>query len=144
MKMELVRQKPSQVDKRAVRNLLARMATALTAGDGGAVAAVWETPALIVGGDQVVSLASAGDLETYFGRARARYNSRGIMDTRPEILRFEEVTERTRLVEVRWPYLDGNGEERGEELATYLIRLTEEGEYKLRAAVLRGASSLSV
>ena len=126
-----------------MRNLLVCMATALTAGDGQAVAAVWETPALIVGGDHVVSLNSSNDLETHFGRARTRYNSRGIMDTRPEILRFEEITERTRLVEVRWPYLDRNGEESGDEIATYLIRLTEQGKYKVRAAVMRGASLLS-
>lgn len=44
------------------------------------------------------------------------------------------------MVEVRWPYLDADGEERGEETSTYTLRRNDRGELRLRVAVMHGAS----
>jgi hypothetical protein len=43
------------------------------------------------------------------------------------------------LVDVRWPYLDAGGNEKGEESSTYTLRTDDTGELKLHVAVMRGA-----
>jgi ketosteroid isomerase-like protein len=127
-------------DREEVQQLLDRMARAVTAGDGRTVATMWETPALVVGDDEVMAVASPQEVEKFFGGAREQYNARGIIDTRAEIVRHEQITDLIDLVEVRWPYLDAKGEERGEETSTYILRRDDAGDLKLRVAVMHGAS----
>jgi hypothetical protein len=43
-------------------------------------------------------------------------------------------------VTVRWPYLDGNGDEKGAESSTYTLCRDEDGELKIRVIVMRGVS----
>jgi hypothetical protein len=68
-------------DNAAVRALLARLARALTSGDGKAAAAMWATPALVIGDDMALTVSSTTDLQDVFGGAKAHYNARGITDT---------------------------------------------------------------
>lgn len=116
-----------------------RMARALTAGDGAAIARMWEVPALVVGDQEVHAVGTHKEVEQFFGGAKDQYNARGITDTRPEIAKLEWVTDRIVMVTVRWPYLDSTGEERGEETSTYTLRRDDKGELKLRVAVMHGA-----
>ena len=125
-------------DSKAVRALLAQLARALTSGDGKAAAAVWETPALVIGDDVALTVSSSADLQEVFGGAKAQYNARGITDTRPDILRLDWLTPRLALVEVRWPYLAEDGDELGEETSTYVIRREADGRLAIRAAVMHG------
>jgi len=125
-------------DNKAVRALLARLARALTSGDGEAAASVWATPALVIGDDVALTVSSSADLQEVFGSAKAHYNARGIADTRPDILRLDWLTPRLALVEVRWPYLAGDGDELGEETSTYVIRREPDGRLAIRAAVMHG------
>src|SRR5262245_21437587 len=114
-------------DSGAVRALLAQLARAMTAGDGEAAAAVWATPALVVGDDVAMTVGSRADIRDVFGSAKPQYNARGITDTRPDILRLDWITHRLAIVEVRWPYLAADGEELGEETSTYVIRREPDG-----------------
>jgi hypothetical protein len=116
-----------------------RMGRALTAGDGPAIARMWDVPALVIGDQEVHAVATRKEVEQFFGGAKDQYNARGITDTRPEIAKLEWVTDRIVLVTVRWPYLDSTGEERGEETSTYTLRRDDNGELKLRVAVMHGA-----
>jgi hypothetical protein len=125
-------------DSRAVRALLARLARALTSGDGEAAASVWATPALVIGDDIALTVGSSAQLESVFGAAKAQYDARGITDTRPDILRLDWVTHRLAIVEVRWPYLAADGDELGEETSTYVIRREPDGTLAIRAAVMHG------
>lgn len=77
-----------------VQAFLARIARALTEGDGSTVAGMWAVPALVLGDD-----------------------------------------------EVRWPYLDGQGNEVGEEVSTYTLRRDETGALKVQVALMQGVSS---
>jgi hypothetical protein len=43
-------------------------------------------------------------------------------------------------VEVRWPYLDEQGKEVGEETSTYALRRDETGILKLQTAIMHGAA----
>jgi hypothetical protein len=44
------------------------------------------------------------------------------------------------LVEVRWPYLDGQGNEVGEEVSTYVLRRDDTGALKVQVALMQGVS----
>jgi ketosteroid isomerase-like protein len=125
-------------DNAAIRALLARLARALTSGDGRAAAEMWATPALVLGDDLALTVSSTSDLQDVFGGAKAMYNARGITDTRPDILRLDWITDRLAIVEVRWPYLASDGDEVGEETSTYVIRREPDGRMAIRAAVMHG------
>jgi hypothetical protein len=128
-------------DNAAVRALLAKLGRAVTSGDGKAAAAIWATPALVIGDDMALTVGSSADIQDVFGGAKAQYNARGITDTRPDILRLDWVTHRIAIVEVRWPYLAADGDEVGEETSTYVIRREPDGQLAIRAAVLHGEAA---
>ena len=125
-------------NQQEIQSFLDRMARAITSGDGPAVAALWETPALVVGNDKVMPVSSSNELEQFFGGAKEQYNARGITDTRAEILHLEWPTDRIAIVEVRWPHLDANGEIKGSETSTYTLRRDDDGTLKLRTVVMHG------
>ena len=122
----------------AVQEFLDEMARALTSGDGEAAARLWSLPAVLVGDDLVEPVTSKEQLAKMFGGAKAQYNAIGITDTRGEIERLEWLTDRIAVVHVRWPHLDAEGEEHGEESSSYLLRRDDDGRLKLHVAILRG------
>ena len=84
-----------------VQQLLDKLGRAVTSGDGKAAAALWEMPALVIGDQQVTAVASAQEVEQFFGGAKEQYNAKGITDTRPEIARLDWPTKYSR--EIRPP-----------------------------------------
>jgi len=128
-------------DNDAVRALLARLAGALTSGDGKAAASLWGTPAFVLGDELALTVGSSADIQDVFGGAQAHYAARGIVGTRPDILRLDWLTHRLAIVEVRWPYLAADGDELGEETSTYLIRREPDGRLAIRAAVMHGEAA---
>jgi len=128
-------------DNAAVRALLAKLARAVTSGDGRAAATIWATPAMVIGDDVALTVGSSADIQDVFGGAKAQYNAHGITDTRPDILRLDWVTHRIAIVEVRWPYLAADGDEVGEETSTYVIRREPDGQLAIRAAILHGEAA---
>jgi hypothetical protein len=130
------------VDQRAsVQDFLDRFARALTSGDTRTIVSMWELPAFVLGDDMSLVVSSPEQVEQFFAGARDQYNSRGITDTRAEILRCDWATERLVLVDVRWPYIDARGHEVGEESSSYALRRGDDGELRMRVALMRGASA---
>ena len=123
-----------------VQAFLARIARALTAGDGKTVAGMWAIPALVLGDDDVRAVGTLQEVEQLFGGAKEQYNARGITDTRADILELKWLTPRMALVEVRWPYLDEEGNEVGEEVSTYSLRRDETGALKVQVALMHGSA----
>ena len=82
-----------------------------------------------------------GEVEDFFAGAKQQYNARGIVDTRPDILRLEWLTDRIAVVEVRWPYIDVSGDEIGAESSTYIVRREDDGEYMFRATIMQGEAT---
>jgi hypothetical protein len=121
------------------REFLDAFAKALTAGDGRAIAALWETPAFVLGDEMVRVVNSAQEVEEFFSHAKEQYNAQGIMEARAEILQLECLTDRIVQVEVRWPYVDTYGKEFGHETSTYTLLRDEAGQLRLRIAVMHGA-----
>jgi hypothetical protein len=124
-----------------VRQFLDRLARALTHGDTATVVALWETPALVLGDTLAQSIGSEDELEGFFTGAKQRYNEQGIVDTRGEIVDLRWPTERMVIAEVRWPYLDARGDEVGSETSTYTLRRDEDGDLRLRVAVMHGVEA---
>jgi limonene-1,2-epoxide hydrolase len=112
-----------------------RLGAALTNGDARAIASAWGAPALVVDDGGVVAVRSVEEVEKFFAGARAQYADRGITATRAEIVRVTWVGARVALAEVRWPMLDRDNREVGEERSTYTLRSNDEGELEIRVAL---------
>jgi hypothetical protein len=123
----------------AVRDFLDEFARALTAGDGGAIAKLWETPAFVLGDNMARVVSSPQEVEEFFSGAKEQYNAKGITEARAEILELDWLTDQIVQVEVRWPYLDSFGKELGHETSTYTLMRDDAGNLRLRVAVMHGA-----
>jgi ketosteroid isomerase-like protein len=123
----------------SVQEFLDQFANALTAGDGRTIATMWETPALVISDQNVMAVTSRQEVEQFFSGAKELYNRMGIADTRAEIVRLDWATDRIAMVEVRWPYLDAQNHEVGEESSTYTLRRDDQGDLKLRAVAMHGS-----
>lgn len=123
-----------------VQELLDAFARALTAGDGVAIGKMWELPSYVLGDGMARTIEMREEVEEFFGSAKDQYAERGITDTRAEITRLEWLTEKIALVGVRWPYLDEDGTEKGEERSTYALRQGDDGALRICAVVMQGAS----
>jgi hypothetical protein len=124
----------------SVQEFLDLFGSLVTAGNGAAIAKLWETPAYVLGDTMAMPITEPDEVAKFFGAARPEYNERGITDTRAEIQRETWLTDRIVSVEVRWPYLDAQGDEHGHETSTYVLRIDDEGDLRLRVALMHGAS----
>jgi hypothetical protein len=127
-------------DDTEVQPFLDRFARALIAADGSTIAGMWETPALVVSDQGVKAVASTAEVEAFFSGAAEQYTSRGILGTRADIVWFDQATDRVAIVQVRWPHLDKDGKEIGEEVSTYTLHKADSGDFKICAVVMHGAS----
>jgi hypothetical protein len=127
-------------DQAEIQDLLDRFAEALTAGDGIAAGRAWAVPAFVMDDAMVRPVSTISEVEQFFSGAKQQYNTRGITDTRAELIDLRWPTAGIALAEVRWPYLDENGNERGEEVSTYLLRRNDAGELRIQGAIMHGAS----
>lgn len=127
-------------DDAEVKQLLDQFARAITSGDGRAAARLWDVPALVISDEAIHSAGSLGEIERFFGGSKEQYNRLGIVDTRADVVHLEWVTDRIAMVRVRWPWLDGQGRETGEETSTYVLRRDGEGNLKVRSVIMHGAA----
>jgi hypothetical protein len=125
-------------EDRDVQNFLDRFARSLTSGDAKAVAALWAVPAYVLGDSMAQCVTTLQEVEQFFGGAKAQYNRRGIVDTRADVFGLEWITDQMCVVDVRWPYIDGRGDEKGQEISTYVLRRDEAGNLMLHVALMRG------
>ena len=134
---------PSSLDdhegRAQVQELLEALARAVTTGHGEGAAECWAVPAFVIGDEHEQTVSTLQAVAQFYDGARELYNARGIGDTRPELQALDWLGESMALVEVRWPWLDAQGEEAGSETSTYLFKRDRSGELKLRVAMLHGA-----
>lgn len=115
-------------DDLGVQAFLNGFGKALTAGDGETIARMWETPAFVLSRKMSRVARTSEEVAEFFGGARGEYNEIGIVDTEPQIIRRDEITDHIVMVRVRWPYLDSQGMERGAETSTYTLSRAGEGD----------------
>jgi hypothetical protein len=125
-------------EDREVQTFFDNFGRSLTAGDARTVAKMWAVPAYVIGDNGAQDVSTRDEVEQFFTGAKEQYNKRGITDTRAEIFGLEWVTDRIVVADVRWPYLDERGEEKGSEASTYTLRRDDNGELKLHVALMRG------
>ena len=126
--------------RQEVQQFLDRFAEALTSGDVDTLVSLWQVPACVVDQTGVKVVTSNEEIEQFFAGAKKTYNDQGITDTRAEIGELRWANARIAIVEVRWPYLDAQGQEVGDETSTYTLRRDEDDELRLRVTVMHGAS----
>ncbi len=130
-------------DDLGIQEFLDALGEALTSGNTAAVVSMWEMPAFVIGDDMVEAIEERGELETMFAGARENYNARGVLDTAPEIIRVDEITDSIVCVRVRWPWLDSEGREVGAETSSYTLKRGEDGDWKLRIAIMHGMEAVN-
>jgi len=123
-----------------VQALFDALARALTAGDGAAVAAMYEVPALIIADEGVIAIESAAQVAQFFGGAKAQYNAQGIVDTRADLIDLERIGDRIAVATVRWPHLDAKGTQVTAESSDYTLRRDDAGQFRIRGVLMRGLS----
>lgn len=141
--LEEMLHQPAPEDDLGVKEYLNAFKEALTAGDGAAIAEMWETPAFVLGQDMARVVNEPEEVAQFFGGAREQYAGIGITDTRAEIIRLDEITDHMVIVRVRWPYLDAQGREMGAECSTYTLVRQGSGEWKMRIAVMHGKEAVN-
>ena len=124
-----------------IQEILDRLAESVTEGNGKAVAKMWAVPALVLADNMARPVSTLLEVEQFFGGAKEQYNARGITDTRAEIVELNWPTPRIAIAEVRWPWLDSTGIEKGDEVSTYVFRRDDAGKLKIQAVIMHGASS---
>lgn len=134
---------PRPEDDMGVQAYLDRFAEALTAGDGETIATMWETPAYVLGADMARVVNTPEEVAEFFGGAREQYNAQGVTDTKAEIVRLDEISDRLVMVRVHWPWLDAQGNEVGGEASTYTLSREKDGDWKLRVALMHGAEAVN-
>lgn len=118
-----------------IRQSLERYGEALSAGDLAGIWSCWEVPGLVLADDGAIAVSDQSQFEAFLARALGWYQSRGLMATRPELERAVALTERLTLVTVRWPSFDHAGAERYSERSHYILRLGDDGQHRVQAAV---------
>lgn len=133
----------SETDDLGVQDFLESFAMALKRADVKAISAHWDVPAFIIGEDIAANIEERGDLQEMFVGAREQYKAAGITDTRPEIIRLDDISDRLAMVRVRWPWLNEKGQALGAECSTYTLCRDSGGEWKIRVALMHGAEALN-
>jgi hypothetical protein len=141
--LEEMLHQPMPEDDLGIMAFLQGFAEVLTEGDTDGIAAMWETPAMVIADEFVQGLESKEELANLFAGAREHYNSIGITNTRPEIVRVDEITDRLVVVHVRWPWIDDDGHQMGAENSTYTRGRDSAGDWKIRLAIMHGAEALN-
>lgn len=124
-----------------VQRFLDRLCRALTHGDVAKIVSCWATPAYVLADTSTHVVFSEDEIAQFVGGAKDQYNSRGVTDTRPIIERQQWLTDRIVVVDVRWPWLDANGHEVGDERSTYVMRVDEHQHLRIHSAILHGAGA---
>lgn len=127
-------------EQASVQQYLDRFADAMTSGDTRTMVKLWGVPAFVIGRNEARIMQSESDVERFFDGAKEAYAARGIVGTRAEIVSLDWVGTDLVVATVRWPYLNEREEELGEETSSYTLLRGEDGSYKLRAVLMRGAS----
>jgi len=124
----------------ALYALIPEFLSHLVSGNAREAAALWDVPALILGDRHVHGPLSSERLESLFadtspvtGEARRR-NS-----LEHWVTQVEWIARRVATIEARWPLTGFRGFLQGISAATFLVRLDESGQPKLRGVLLQDA-----
>jgi len=110
-----------------IRRFFERYGQVISTGDLGAVMDFWEVPALVLSDQGAAAVSDAAEIERFFTQALEWYRSRGLVTTRPEIERVEQLSDKNTSVDVRWPTYDEDGVEKWSERSHYILSTGNDG-----------------
>src|SRR5262245_922900 len=120
-----------------IRKFLEALGNALTAGDLDTVSKCWDNPAILLSDQGSVVINSAAQIRRSFSHAVQWYRSQGLISTKPEIQKLEQLTEALCAVDVRWPAFDAAGVEKSSERSHYIIKVAADQEPRICVALSR-------
>ena len=120
-----------------IRKLLEVLGNALTAGDLETVAKCWDLPAMLLSDQGSVVVNSESQIRRSFAHAVQWYRSHGLVSTKPEIQKLEQLTGVLFAVDVRWPAFDAAGAEKSSERSQYIIKVAADHEPRICVALSR-------
>jgi hypothetical protein len=118
-----------------LRAFFVEFGEAVTAGDASRLAEAFAPPALILSDEKAVEIRSKAELKELFAGAAEAYRDRGVASTRADVVAVDRLTDRLIHAKVRWPYMDSDGNETGEEESTYIVWIDETGRPRIRVAL---------
>ena len=124
------------IDKDSVGEMLDRLGKAVSSGDLDKVSACYAYPAFFMLQEDSTVFEKPADFIKLFGEGRKWYTEQGIIETRPEIVRFDPMTDEIAGVDVRWPGFDKDGAEVYTETSHYVIQ-SNDGKPLIRVALSR-------
>lgn len=130
--------KINKVGRNEVIRFLEGDGHAISAGDLPSVAACWEVPALVLSDDTAIPVTAASEIERFFEKASASYRAQGLVATKPELERLEELSGRIASVDVRWLAFDSSGAEQSSERSHYILHVLhvdDIGHLRIRVAL---------
>lgn len=122
-----------------VTQFFEKFGAALTAADVKTIATLWGTPSFVLADGMSRAVITSDEVKKFFAGAKDQYASRGINEAIPDIRKLNWLTDRMVVAEVRWPYLNAQGAEVGEESSTYTLRLDDDGKLRIYAVAMHGA-----
>lgn len=110
-----------------IDDYLERYAAALTAFDAGAAAELWSEPGMIIDDTFSGVVADRAAMVLGLEGSYPLYRELGLASVGYECLKVESLSDRVRMVTVRWLFYDAEGEKLTDSNAHYLLRITDDG-----------------
>jgi hypothetical protein len=96
-------------------------------------------PALVLSDSGAIPVSEAAEVERFFGAAVKAYHAQGLLSTRPDVQRIEQLSDGLTAVDVRWPSFDAAGVEKASERSYYILAAGEDGQPRIRVTLPRSA-----
>lgn len=107
----------------------------LSDGDLTGIADCYTAPGLVLGDEDSIAIADLGEVEKSFAGAAERYRAQGLINVRANVISSTALTRNLILVDVRWDYLNANGENVQQTRYHYLLRSTPTGNFKIQVVI---------
>jgi hypothetical protein len=120
-----------------IQRFLERLGQAMSVGDLSGVAGCWGLPALVLSDESAISMSDVDEIKQFFARAAEGYRTQGLVATRPQLERVEQLTDRLAAVDVRWPTFDAAGAEQSSERSHYILWRGDDQQLHIRVALTR-------
>jgi hypothetical protein len=125
------------MDEDKILRFLEGYGAALSAGNLPAISRCWAVPALVLSDQGTIVVTNPSEIEVFFAQGVEYYRSQGLVTTKPELERFEILSETLVSVDVRWPAYDSSGKEMASECSHYIFQIGGDGQPQIRVALTR-------
>lgn len=115
------------MDTAEIDDYLSRYAATLTAFDAEAAAELWATPGMIIDDRFAGVVNDRASMAQGLEQSYPLYRDLGLASVRHERLDTQDLTDAVKLVQVRWLFLDKDGNQLTDSTAYYILRWDDDG-----------------